>query len=183
MSNPNSSIEFFKRNLNNIPSLINELKQALEDLNTPIKSENLFLFINVLYEVCLKENLLDEYLKAVATQENSPQVQEVRNQIVALLSEEKENIFNYMKEYNKRKKNTYLNLTKMEYKFIGLCGANDLDRGNINPKLLITLYFNDGSEQLIESSFASFKKLQEEIENTLSAFKSSYSRRIQVFAK
>ena len=71
----------------------------------------------------------------------------------------------------------------MEYKFIGLCSANDLERGNINPKLLITLYFNDGSEQLIESSFASFKKLQEEIENCLSAFKSSYSRRIQVFAK
>ena len=88
-----------------------------------------------------------------------------------------------MRELNKRKKNNYKNLTKMEYKFIGLCSANDLERGNINPKLLITLYFNDGSEQLIESSFASFKKLQEEIENCLSTFKSSYSRRIQVFSK
>jgi hypothetical protein len=61
--------------------------------------------------------------------------------------------------------------------------TNDLERGNINPKLLITLYFNDGSEQLIESSFASFKKLQEEIENCLSTFNSSYSRRVQIFAK
>ena len=183
MSNPNSSIEFFKKNLNNIPSLINELKQAIEDINTPIKSENLYLFINVLFEVCRKENLLDEYLKAVATQDNIQLLQDARNQILTFLSEEKDNIINYMKELNKRKKNNYLNLTKMEYKFIGLCSSNDLERGNINPKLLITLYFNDGSEQLIESSFASFKKLQEEIENCLSAFKSSYSRRIQVFAK
>ena len=183
MANPNSSIDFFKKNLQNIPSLLNELKQALEDINTPIKSENLFLFLNVLYEICKKDQLLDEYLKLVATQENIQLVQEDRNQILSFLSEEKDNIINYMRELNKRKKNNYLNLTKMEYKFIGLCSANDLERGNINPKLLITLYFNDGSEQLIESSFASFKKLQEEIENCLSAFKSSYSRRIQVFSK
>ena len=183
MANPNSSIDFFKKNLQNIPSLLNELKQALEEINTPIKSENLFLFLNVLYEICKKDSLLDEYLKLIATQENIQLVQEDRNQILSFLSEEKDNIINYMRELNKRKKNNYLNLTKMEYKFIGLCSANDLERGNINPKLLITLYFNDGSEQLIESSFASFKKLQEEIENCLSAFKSSYSRRIQVFAK
>ena len=183
MANPNSSVEFFTKNLSNIPSLINELKQALEDINTPIKSENLYLFMNVLYEVCRKENLLDEYLKLVANKENIQLVQDMRSQILTLLSEEKDNIINYMRELNKRKKNNYLNLTKMEYKFIGLCSSNDLERGNISPKLLITLYFNDGSEQLIESSFASFKKLQEEIENCLSAFKSSYSRRIQVFAK
>ena len=183
MSNPNSTLEFLKKNLNNIPSLLNELKQALDDLSTPIKSENLFLLINVLYEFCRKENILDEYLKMIATKENIQLIQDIRSQILTFLSEEKDNIILYMKELNKRKKNNYLNLTKMEYKFIGLCSANDLERGNINPKLLITLYFNDGSEQLIESSFASFKKLQEEIENCLSAFKSSYSRRIQVFAK
>ena len=182
MSNPNSSLEFFKKNLNNIPSLLKELKQALEDFNSPIKSENLYLFINVLYEIC-RNNSLDGYLKLVATQENIQLIQDTRTQILTFLSEEKDNIINYMRELNKRKKNNYLNLTKMEYKFIGLCSANDLERGNISPKLLITLYFNDGSEQLIESSFASFKKLQEEIENCLSAFKSSYSRRIQVFAK
>ena len=183
MSNPNSSLEFLKKNLNNIPSLLNELKQALEDLNNPIKSENLFLLINVLYEFCRKENILDEYLKMIATKENIQLIQDIRSQILTFLSEEKDNIILYMKELNKRKKNNYLNLTRMEYKFIGLCSSNDLERGNINPKLLITLYFNDGSEKLIESSFASFKKLQEEIENCLSAFKSSYSRRIQVFAK
>ena len=183
MSNPNSSVEFFKKNLDIIPNLLDEVKQVLEDLNTPIKSENLYLFMNVLYEICKKENILDEYLKLVATNENIKLVQDVRNKIYSFLSEEKDNIIHFMRELNKRKKNNYLNLTKMEYKFIGLCSANDLERGNISPKLLITLYFNDGTEQLIESSFASFKKLQEEIENCLSAFKSSYSRRIQVFAK
>ena len=183
MANHNSSIEFFKNNLNNIPSLINDLKQAMEDTNSQIKSENLYLFINVLNEVCRKQNLLDEYLKSVATEQNLPLLQEIRNEIITFISEEKNNLMQYMGELNKRRKKNYLNLTKMEYKFIGLCSSNDLDRGNESPKILVTLYFNDGSEQLIECSFAAFKKLQEEIDNCLSAFKSSYSRRIQVFAK
>ena len=139
--------------------------------------------MNVLYEICRKENLLDEYLKSVQTENNTEILNEVRNLIITFLSEERDNVIHYMRELNNRRKNNYLNLTKMEYKFIGLCSANGLEKGNIEPKILITLYFNDGSHQLIESSFASFKKLQEEIEYCLSAFKSSYSRRIQVFAK
>ena len=183
MSNPNSAPDFFKNNLKNIPNLINELKQAMEDINTPVKSETLFLFMNVLYDICKKENLLDDYLKSIQTENNAEILNEVRNLIIQFLSEEKDNVINYMKDLNKRRKNNYLNLTKMEYKFIGLCSANGLEKGNIEPKILITLYFNDGSHKLLESSFASFKKLQEEIEYCLSSFKSSYSRRIQVFAK
>ena len=183
MSNPNSSVEFFQNHLNEIPTLLNELKQAMEDINAPIKSETLFLFMNVLYNICRKENLLDEYLKTIQTESNTEILAEVKNLIITFLSEEKENIIIYMKEFNTRRKGNYLYLTKMEYKFIGLCSANGLDKGNIEPKILITLFFNDGSHQLIESSFASFKKLQEEIEHCLSSFNSSYSRRIQVFAK
>ena len=183
MSNPNASTDFFKNNMKQIPTLLNEFKQAMEDINNPVKNETLFLFMNVLYDICRKENLLDEYLKSVQTENNTELLNEVRNVIISFLSEEKDNVINYMRELNKRKKNNYLNLTKMEYKFIGLCSANGLEKGNIEPKILITLYFNDGSHQLLESSFASFKKLQEEIEHCLSAFKSSYSRRIQVFAK
>ena len=104
MSNPNSTLEFLKKNLNNIPSLLNELKQALDDLSTPIKSENLFLLINVLYEFCRKENILDEYLKMIATKENIQLIQDIRSQILTFLSEEKDNIILYMKELNKRKK-------------------------------------------------------------------------------
>ena len=185
MSNPNSAIDFFRSNLSKIPLLLNDVKQVMEDINMPIKDENLFLFMNVLYDICRNEktNLLDEYLKAVQTQTNLELLTEVRNVMITFLSEEKENVINYMRELNNRRKTNYLKLTKMEYKFIGLCSANGLEKGNIQPKILITLYFNDGSHQLIESSFASFKKLQEEIEHCLSSFNSSYSRRIQVFAK
>ena len=70
MSNPNSSIDFFKNHLKKIPTLINEFKQAMEDINAPVKSETLYLFMNVLYEICRKENLLDEYLKSVQTENN-----------------------------------------------------------------------------------------------------------------
>ena len=185
MENPNTPSEFFKNNLKKIPTLINDLKQAMEDIDAPMKSDNLYLFLNILYRICLskKENLLDEYLKTIQTESNTEILAEVKNLIITFLSEEKDNIIIYMKEFNTRRKGNYLYLTKMEYKFIGLCSANGLDKGNIEPKILLTLYFNDGSHQLIESSFASFKKLQEEIEHCLSSFNSSYSRRIQVFAK
>ena len=185
MSNPNSAVDFFKNNLKRIPTLLNELKQAMEDVNTSVKDETLYLFMNVLYDICRKEkaNLLDEYLKALQNDVNVEILAEIRNLIATFLSEEKDNVIHYMRELNNIRKNNYLNLTKMEYKLIGLCSSNGLEKGNIEPKILITLYFNDGSHQLIESSFASFKKLQEEIEHCLSAFKSSYARRIQVFAK
>ena len=183
MANPNAPVDFFKNHLKEIPTLLNEMKQAMEDINAPVKSETLFLFMNVIYNICRKENLLDEYLKGAQTEKNAEILNEVRNLIISFLQEEKDNFIIYMKELNNRRKSNYLNLTKMEYKFIGLCTANGLEKGNIEPKILITLYFNDGSQQLLESSFASFKKLQEEIEACLSAFKSSYARRIQVFAK
>ena len=175
MSNPNSAVDFFKNNYKKIPTLLNELKQAMEDVNTSVKDETLYLFMNVLYDICRKEkaNLLDEYLKALQNDVNVEILAEIRNLIATFLSEEKDNVIHYMRELNNIRKNNYLNLTKMEYKFIGLCSSNGLEKGNIEPKILITLYFNDGSHQLIESSFASFKKLQEEIEHCLSAFKSS----------
>ena len=81
MSNPNSSVEFFQNHLNEIPTLLNELKQAMEDINAPIKSETLFLFMNVLYNICRKENLLDEYLKGAQTENNAEILNEVRNLI------------------------------------------------------------------------------------------------------
>ena len=71
MSNPNASVEFFQNHINEIPTLLNEMKQSMEDVNAPVKSETLFLFMNVLYTICRKENLLDEYLKAVQNENNT----------------------------------------------------------------------------------------------------------------
>ena len=115
--------------------------------------------MNAIYDICKKENLLDEYLKSLESEINPEIMQEVKKYILSFISEEKDNIINYVKEVNIRRKNNYLNLTNMEYKFIGLCSADELEKGNITPKIIINLYLNDGSHQLIESSFASFKNL------------------------
>ena len=112
MSNPNSAVDFFKKNFKRIPTLLNELKQAMEDINTSIKDETLYLFVNVLYDICRKEkaNLLDEYLKAIQNDVNAEILMEIRNLIVTFLSEEKENVIHYMKELNDRRKKNYINL-------------------------------------------------------------------------
>ena len=61
--------------------------------------------------------------------------------------------------------------------------ANNLDKGIIVPKILIKLFFNDNSVKIFESDFSTIKKLQEEIEECLNGFRSTYARRIENFAK
>lgn len=183
MSNSDSPTEFFSKNLSNVPSLLNELKQTMEDSNSPIKSENLFLLINILKDIIRKQELLQIYLQPVVNESNNQEVVEVQNKIIAFLSEEKDNLIHYLKELNKRKKNNMPYLVKMEYKFIGLSSCHGLDKGVITPKILLMLYFNDGSEKLIETSFAGLKKLQEEFDENLSGYNSSYARRVTQFSK
>jgi len=54
---------------------------------------------------------------------------------------------------------------------------------DFSPKILIKLKFNNGKEKLVESDFAGFKKLQEDIEEGLYSYNSIYSKRVDNFAK
>ena len=92
-------------------------------------------------------------------------------------------MINYFKFLNQKKKDSYLRLKNIEWKFIGLSTSEDFEKGVMQPKILVKLFFNDGSEKVLESDFSTMKKLQEEIEECLSGFNSTYTRRIEYFAK
>ena len=183
MANVDSPSIFLAKNISKIQVLLNEVREVCEDFNVPIKSEDSFFFLNILNDICKNQNLLEEYFRPIETQQNTQDITTIKNLIISFLTEEKDNLMKYVKELNLKRKKNYLYLLKMDYKFIGLSSGNELDKGVITPKILVKLYFNDGSEKLLETNFASFKKLQEEIEECLSGFKSAYLRRIQHFSK
>ena len=181
--NSETQIEFFKENLNNIENLLNEIKLILDDNSLKISSINIFLFLKYLNEFCNNEKELDKILNEIANDENKDILINIREIILNFINEEKENIINYFNIKKEIEDKKYLKLKKFEWKFIGLTTANNLDKGIIVPKILIKLFFNDNSVKIFESDFSTIKKLQEEIEECLNGFRSTYARRIENFAK
>ena len=181
--NSETQIEFFKENLNNIENLLNEIKLILDDNSLKISSINIFLFLKYLNDFCNNEKELDKILNEIANDENKDILINIREIILNFINEEKENIINYIKKKKEIEDKKYLKLKKFEWKFIGLTTANNLDKGIIVPKILIKLFFNDNSVKIFESDFSTIKKLQEEIEECLNGFRSTYARRIENFAK
>ncbi len=176
--NSETQIEFFKENLNNIENLLNEIKLILDDNSLKISSINIFLFLKYLNDFCNNEKELDKILNEIANDENKDILINLREIILNFINEEKENIINYFNTKKEIEDKKYLKLKKFEWKFIGLTTANNLDKGIIVPKILIKLFFNDNSVKIFESDFSTIKKLQEEIEECLNGFRSTYERRI-----
>ena len=181
--NSETQIEFFKENLNNIENLLNEIKLILDDNSLKISSINIFLFLKYLNDFCNNEKELDKILNEIANDDNKDILINIREILLNFINEEKENIINYFNTKKEIEDKKYLKLKKFEWKFIGLTTANNLDKGIIVPKIIIKLFFNDNSVKMFESDFSTIKKLQEEIEECLNGFRSTYARRIENFAK
>ena len=183
MENTDTPIIFFRNNLQNIENLLSSIKEILENHSIEIKTDNSYILLKILYNICTEKGKLDEYLKHLTTDDNAQLIYDVKNLINNFLSEEKDNIIEYMREFEEKRKLNYLYLKKFEWKFIGLTSPNDLIQGILKPKILVKLFFHDGSEKIFESDFCTIKKLQEEIDECLSGFRSTYSRRIDNFSK
>ena len=177
MANTDSPIIFLNSHVEDLENILSSVKEILDNHSIQFKSEDTYILLTILNDCCLKEGKLDEYLKQLTNDDN------VRNSLITFINEEKDNILSYMREFEEKRKSNYLYLKKFEWKFIGLSSPNDLIQGIIKPKILVKLYFHDGSEKLFETDFCTIKKLQEEIDECLSGFRSTYSRRIDNFAK
>lgn len=173
-------VTFFLANISNLQNKLYDVKFILDDFSNPIKSEETYIMMTILYEFCLKPDKIDEYLMGEPNEELVGKTKEI---LLAFLTDEKDNVIRYFDELNQKKESSYLKLKKFEWKLIGLSTGEDLEKGVIQPKVLIKLFFNDGSEKVFESDFSTIKKLQEEIEDCLSGFNSTYTRRIEYFAK
>ena len=171
---------FFNENIPNLQILLNNIKPILSDFSEPIKNESSYIMLTILHEFCINEQKVDEFLANAPNAEIATKTKEL---LANFLVDEKDNVMNYFKYLNQKKKDSYLRLKKIEWKFIGLSTSEDFEKGTIEPKILVKLFFNDGSEKVFESDFSTMNKLQEEIEECLSGFNSTYTRRIEYFAK
>ena len=90
---------------------------------------------------------------------------------------------NYYKEIDNIQNEKLPRLIDIEWKFIGLASVDKIDVNDLEPKILLNLIFNNGKKKIIETDFANFKKLQEELDLALSSFNSAYSKRINTFSK
>ena len=153
---------FFSTNEDNLEKLLNESKMILEQ-NVNNNSTDAFILIHLL------SYMNEEEIKKL----------QIRNESIGV-------VLTFYQEMNNRIKNYILSIDKIpklidfEWKFILL---NNLSNEESIPKILLKLIYSNGLETVIETDFANFKKLQEEIEECLSSYNSVYSRRIETFAK
>ena len=180
MSNGDTLSTFFQTNLPNLPKMLQMVKEFLNDITQEIQEEPLFLILSVLKEFCNDLSKIDEYLPLADQDKSQAKTKEL---LLSFLTEEGENVIKYFNERERKRKSNYKILTKFNWKFIGLSNSDNFPNGVIVPKILVCLEFNDGTQSIFESDFATIKKLQEEIEECLSSFNSTYTRRIENFAK
>lgn len=176
-----AQIDFVNNNLSQIPIFLNSIKEILNDFTLPVQSPEVYIMIGIIKEILGKEEKIDFYFRE--SEDNKEQVEQMKGIVINFINEEREILVSYFEEVAKKKNEGSLRLKNMEWKFIGLTTAEEFDKGVIEPKILVRLEFNDGSYKIFESDFATLKKLQEEIEDCTSGFNSTYTRRIEHFAK
>ena len=165
--------EFIKTNKADFFSLIEEARNLIH--SNKIVQERVLYFLNILYYI-LKGEKSDTLLSELKESLN----EEASNCLKDFVSDEKENILNF---FSNKDKLDDLALLDFDWKFVCLSDLDSFAKGEINPKILLKLNFNNQTDKIIESDFSNLKKLQEEIEYSLSSFNSTYAKRIQNFSK
>ena len=180
MASNDNLVAFFQRNLNKLPKMFPMVKEFLIDFSQEIQDESLFVLLSILKVFCDDLSKIDLFLPLADQDKIQSNGKEL---VIAFLNEEGENVIKYFNEREKKRKSNYKILSKLNWKFIGLSNSDNFPNGVIVPKILVCLEFNDGTNKIFESDFATLKKLQEEIEECVSSFNSTYTRRIENFAK
>jgi hypothetical protein len=176
----NDIIQFFHKNSNDIEFLLDDCKILLS--NGKGNDKRTYILTNILSGI-VKDNLFgdnhNEFYSVLKDKINS----ETLNYLASVMKEERENLINYYKEIENIQKEKLPKRVDIEWKFVGLASLNKIDVNDLEPKIIVNLIFNDGSSKVLETDFAGFKKLQEEIDLSLSSFNSAYAKRINTFSK
>lgn len=172
----NEIIEFFQTIQNDFINVINEAKNILT--TDKINDKRSFTLLNILYEN-LQDNKLGGLIENLSKILDEAAIQ----QFSFLIQEEGQNIKKFFDKIKLEKQDEYLKLIDFEWKFIGLATIDQFEKNEIHPKVLLKLIFNNGNSKIIETDFAGLKKFQEEVEEALNSYNSTYARRIEAFAK
>jgi hypothetical protein len=172
----NEILEFFLKNNQEMENIIEDCRFLT--LNKKINDQRSVVLLNILYEFIKEEKTdnLSESLKEVLDES-------ILILLVNFLKEEKLNIIDFFINMKRENDESYPRLVDFDWKFVGLGSLGKFEIGEITPKILMKLIFNNGNEKIIETDYSNFKKLHEEIEENLSSFNSTYAKRIETFSK
>jgi hypothetical protein len=163
----NEIFEFLQKNENSIDSLINDSKLILTQSSSKNIDEVAYILLNLL-------NTLD-----VGDITSSNLGDDCKNQLSIFLKEEKGSITTYLRGV---KQTDSPKLIDIEWKFVGTATL-DNNYSEFSPKIILKLQFSNGDSKVIETDFANFKKLQEDLEEGLLSYNSVYAKRVESFAK
>lgn len=174
----NELIEFITKNSEVIEYILEDAKLVLNKSRS--KDDKSVILLNILHEI-LKDNeeKLKDFLFHISKILDENKLSALTNFIV----EEKINIIDYFMTIENEKRESYPKLTDFEWKFVGLTTPDKLETGEIIPKIILRLFFNNGSNKIIETDFSNLRKLLDEFEYNASSLNSTYVRRIDSFLK
>jgi hypothetical protein len=174
----NELIDFFIKTSADLENVIWESKQVLA--RKRIKDENEVILLNIIYEN-LKEG--DEKLQGFLNQLSNHIDENKLSLLANFITEEKMNILDFFISLKNDKRESYPKLIDLDWKFIALSTPDKFEIGEVTPKILVRLFFNNGAQKLIETDLANLKKLLEELDQNLSSLNSTFTRRIDTFLK
>jgi hypothetical protein len=168
--------EFFINNNEQLEYIIQDAKIILNA--NKINDQRSFVLLNIIFNYIKEEKI--EFLVN--------KLNEIVNEsslylISSFIKEDQMNIIDYFSNISLEKEESYPKLIDFEWKFVGLSHLNNFEKGEIFPKIFIKLKFNNETEKILETDYSNLKKLQEEIEENLTSFNSTYAKRIEAFSK
>ena len=170
----NEIAQFFQANIPHFESLLAEVKKSL--LQQKFNDQKAFTLVSILYDY-IKEEQLDSLLSELQTKFDQHNLSSL---LKTFVQEEMMNIVDYMSIMKSQRREEALRLVDIEWKFVGI---SSIEKNQNVPKIFLKLIFNNGKEEIIESDYANFKKLQEEFEESANSFNNSYFRRVEKFSK
>ena len=172
----NEISEFFLKIENELEDVVNEARNIIT--TGRVNDQRAFVFLHIIYE-----NLGEEKSQFFLEKLHEIISEQKLHHLCHFMINDVDGIKNYFLGVKKEKEEEFVKLVDFEWKFIGLSTIDKFEVNEITPKVLLRLIFNNASERIIETDYAGLKKFQEEIEDALNSFNSTYARRIETFAK
>lgn len=166
--------------------VLNTLKESdliIEDLQNYIKTltaaDSRTYMILVIFCEFLQNNTVDDLINIISSSISN----ENSLVLISQLLKENEGFIKKLKSSFEEDKFKMVKLVDIEWKLIAKASLDMAEVGAYEPTIELKLIYSNGTSELLECDFATFKKLQEDLDIACSSYQTSYSRKVIAFSK
>ena len=174
----NEFSDYFTKNKTTLDQYIEDAKNLVS--NNKVLDNNTYTLCFLLSDIL--KNKLFENEKFMDSLKQIININTIQN-LVDFATEEQEYFFKFEKDVKSFKSDNVSKLIDIEWKFVACSSLENFEINELQPKIILKLLFSNGSTKVLETDFANFKKLQEELDEGCNSFNSTYSKRIESFSK